>query len=167
MKKIKLAFRIIIDQSSEMTWDRYVFEDTYFEYKIQHQAYDHPENPVKNYWELLQKNPAAKQIPFLLSGAASNYVSQLGGIIKSLPDVLGNTFFPFETFKLDLVSSHTEDASKHKIGLTFISPELFLIDIIDQKYLLSKETEKENGFEIFMFPFHPQVSIVYYEKIEF
>ncbi|MFS4472367.1 hypothetical protein [Chryseobacterium sp. T20] len=165
MKKIKLAFRIVIDQSSEMIWDRYVFDDTYFEYKIQHQVFDEKENPVKNYWELLQKNPNAKQIPFLLSGAASNYVAQLGGVVRSLPDVLGNTFFPFENFKLDLISSHLEDPSKHKIGLTFFSPELLLIDIIDGKYLLSNETDLENGWETFMLPFHPQVAIAYYQKI--
>lgn len=165
MKKIKLAFRIVIDQSSEMIWDRYVFDDTYFEYKIQHQVFDNKENPVKNYWEVLQKNPNAKQIPFLLSGAASSYVSQLGGVIRSITDVLGSTYFPFDHFKLDLISSHLEDPSKHKIGLTFFSPELLLIDIIDGKYLLSKETDKENGWETFMLPFHPQVAIAYYQEI--
>ncbi|MET3038448.1 hypothetical protein ABXT08_20360 [Chryseobacterium sp. NRRL B-14859] len=165
MKKIKLAFRIVIDQTSEMIWDRYVFDDTYFEYKIQHQVFDDKENPVKNYWELLQKNPNARQIPFLLSGAASNYVSQLNGVIRSLPDVLGNTFFPFENFRLDLVSSHIEDASKHKIGLTFFTPVLLLIDIIDGKYLLSSEVGNKHGFETFMLPFHPQIAIAYYQKI--
>lgn len=164
MKKIKLAFRIVIDQNSEMLWDRYVFDDTYFEYKIQHQVFDDKENPVKNYWELCKKNPNAEKIPFLLSGAANNYVSQLGGVIRSLPDVLGTTFFPFETFKLDLVSSNVEDASKHKIGLTFFTPELLLIDIIDNKYLLSKEVENQNGFETFMFPCHPQVAIAWVEN---
>ncbi|WP_300686112.1 hypothetical protein [Chryseobacterium sp.] len=165
MKKVKLAFRIVIDQSSEMAWDRYIFEDTYFEYKIQHQVFDDKENPVKNYWELLQNNPNAKQIPFLLSSAAGNYVTQLGGVIRSLPDVLGNTFFPVDSFKLDLVSSHMEDASKHKVGLTFFTPELLLIDIIDNKYLLSNETDQENGFETFMFPFHPQIAIVFYQTL--
>ncbi|NIF07010.1 hypothetical protein F3J23_16350 [Chryseobacterium sp. Tr-659] len=165
MKKIRLAFRIIIDQTSEMIWDRYVFDDTYFEYKIQHQVFDDQQNPTKNYWELLQKNPNAKQIPFLLSGAASNYVSQLGGVIRSLPDVLGNTFFPFDHFRLDLVSSHLEDTSKHKIGLTFFTPELLLIDIIDNKYLLSNDIGRENGFDTYMLPFHPQIAIAYYQEI--
>lgn len=164
MKKIKLAFRIVIDQNSEMIWDHYVFDDTYFEYKIQHQVFDDKENPVKNYWELLQKNPNAERIPFLLSAATNNYVAQLNGVIKSLPDVLGTTFFEFENYKLDLVSSHLEDPSKHKIGLTFYTPKLILLDIIDGKYLLSKETEKENAWETFMFAFHQQVSIAFFEN---
>lgn len=165
MKKIKLALRIVIDQNSEMIWDRYVFDDTFFEYKIQHQVFDDKENPVKNYWELLQKNPNAERIPFLLSAASDNYVAQLGGKIKSIFDVLGTTFFEFENYKLDLISSNLEDASKHKIGLTFYSPTFLLLDIIDNKYLLSKETEKENSWETFMLPFHPQVSIAYFEKV--
>ncbi|NML70730.1 hypothetical protein HHL23_13135 [Chryseobacterium sp. RP-3-3] len=163
--KIKLAFRIVIDQNSTMPWDQYVFEDTYFEYKIQHQVFDDKENPVKNYWELLAVNSHADRIPFLLSSSAANYVSQLNGIIKSLPDVLGNTFFAFENFKLDLISSHIEDPSKHKIGLTFYTPDLFLIDIIDSRYLLSRKISEGNGFETFMFAFHPQVAIAYYEPL--
>lgn len=160
--KIKLAFRIVIDQNSTMPWDKFVFEDTYFEYKIQHQIFDDKETPVKNYWELLAKNQNAEKVSFLLSSAVANYVSQLNGEIKSLPDVLGNTFFPVDTFKLDLISSNIEDSAKHKIGLTFYTPELLLIDIIDNKYLLSKNIESENGFETFMFAFHPQVAISHY-----
>jgi hypothetical protein len=163
--KIKLAFRIVIDQNSTMAWDKYIFEDTFFEYKIQHQVFDDKENPVKNYWELLAKNPHAERIPFLLSASATNYISQLNGEIKSLPDVLGNTFFPIESFKLDLISSNVEDPTKHKIGITFYTPELLLIDIIDNKYLLSKNIRSESGFETFMLAFHPQVAIVNYNLI--
>ncbi|PQA92605.1 hypothetical protein B0A69_14140 [Chryseobacterium shigense] len=163
--KIKFAFRIVIDQNSAMPWDQYVFEDTYFEYKIQHQVFDDKENPVKNYWELLAGNAHAERIPFLLSSSAANYVSQLNGVIKSLPDVLGNTFFAFENFKLDLISSHLEDPSKHRIGLTFYTPDLFLIDIIDGRYLLSRGASDGIGFETFMFAFHPQVAIAYYEPL--
>jgi hypothetical protein len=163
--KIKLAFRIVIDKDSALVWDKYIFDDTYFEYKIQHQVFDDKENPVKNYWELLAKNPHSERIPFLLSASVANYVTQLNGEIKSLPDVLGNTFFPVESFKLDLISSNIEDSSKHTIGITFFTPELFLIDIIDNKYLLSKNHPEGDGFETFMFAFHPQVAIAYYDAV--
>ncbi|MDO5614579.1 MAG: hypothetical protein Q4G16_00180 [Cruoricaptor ignavus] len=164
--KIKLAFRIVIDSQSEILWDKYVFEDTFLEYKIQHQVFDDKNNPVKNYWELLAKNPNAERIPFLLASAVSGYVMQLNGVIKSLPDVLGTTFFPIDDYRLDLVSSNIEDASKHKIGITFYTPLLTLIDIIDGKFLLSKTTEDSSNFDTFMFPFHPQVSISYFEKLD-
>lgn len=162
---VQLAFRIVIDQNSTMAWDQYVFNDTYFEYRIQHQVFDGKDRPVKNYWELLAKNPNAERIPFLLSSSVTNYVSQLKGEIRSLPDVLGNAFFPVEHFKLDLISSNVEDPSKHKIGLTFYTPELVLIDIINNTYLLSKNTADKKAFETFMFSFHPQVAIAYYKVI--
>ena len=163
--RIKLAFRAKIDQSSTMQWEKYVFEDTHFEYKIQHQVFDEKSNPVQNYWELLAKNKNAERIPFLLSAVAQNYVKQLGGKIHTLTDVLGNQYFEFEYFKLDLVSSNTQDKSKHKLGLTFYSPELLLIDIIDQKYLLSKDLEQKDTYPTFMFPFHPQVAIAQYSPL--
>ncbi|SEW49466.1 hypothetical protein SAMN05421841_4181 [Chryseobacterium wanjuense] len=163
MVQIKLAFRIVIDQESTMLWDKYIFEDTYFEYRVQHQVFDNEKEPVDNYWELLVKNPNAAKIPFLLSAVVSNYVAQLNGSIKSLPDVLGTTFFPIETFRLDLISSNVTDASKHKLGITFYTPILQLIDIIDNKYLLSK-SEDTDHLETFMFAFHPQIAIAYYQN---
>jgi hypothetical protein len=32
--KIKLAFRIVIDQNSEIIWDKYIFEDTFLSIKF-------------------------------------------------------------------------------------------------------------------------------------
>ena len=45
MVQIKLAFRIVIDQNSTLAWDKYIFEDTYFEYRVQHQVFEQPELP--------------------------------------------------------------------------------------------------------------------------
>lgn len=163
--KIRLAFRITIDQNSAHLWDRYVFEDTFQEYKIQHQVYNDKNNPVNHYWELLAQNENANKIQFLLSAAAENYIKQLNGEIKSLPDALGNHFFKFEYYKLDIVNAHLTDASKFKIGITFYSHKNLLIDIIDQKYLLSENLNPNGIFSTFMFPFHQQVSISEYEKI--
>ncbi|AZB18848.1 hypothetical protein EG352_14195 [Chryseobacterium indologenes] len=163
MVQIKLAFRLIIDQSSTLAWDKYIFEDTYFEYRVQHQVFDDKKDTVDNYWELLIKNPSAAKIPFLLSAVVSNYVAQLNGSIKSLPDVLGTTFFPIETFRLDLISSNIKEASKHKLGITFYTPTLLLIDIIDNKYLLSKGTDQDH-LETFMYAFHPKIAIAYYRN---
>ena len=164
--KIRFSVRIEITSESKHLWDRYVFEASYFEYRIQHQVFQDQNNPVNSFWELLEKNPNAKTIPLMLSAAVENYVLQLGGKLKSITDVLGTTFFPFETFRIDLVSSSFTDASKHKIGLTFESPELFLLKMIDDKYLLTSEIEKKNSWKTFMLPFQPQLSISYYEEID-
>lgn len=163
--KIRLAFRIEIDKNSEYIWDRYVFEDTYQEYKIQHQVFNSKNNPVENYWELLLNNEHAKKMPFLISASVDNYIKQLKGEIRSIKDVLGNRFFKFENFKVDIVSSNINDPSKHKIGITFYSPKLILVDIIDNKYLLSENENKETVLETYMLAFHSQIAICEYEKL--
>lgn len=163
--KIKMAFRVVIDKNSTHLWDKYVFEDTFREYRIQHQVFNSKENPVENYWELIEKNKNALKMPFLLSASVENYVKQLNGEIRSIHDFLGNKFFKFESFKVDIISSNINDPSKHKIGITFFSPKLLLIDIIDNKFLLSENINKEDVLETYMLPFHPQVSICEYEKI--
>lgn len=131
--KIKLAFRIVINHQPCLPWDEFIFEASYFEYRIQHQMFEDKTNPVKNYWELLLQNLEARKIPFLIDASVSGYVAQLNGEIKSMSDVLGNTFFALENFRTDLVSSHVEDSTKHNLGITFYTPELLLIDIIDNK----------------------------------
>ena len=164
--KIKLAFRIQINVNSTNKWDKCVFESTFLEYKIQHQIWNDAKKPVKAYWELLQINTNAQKIPFMLNAAVFNYVSLLNGEIRSLPDVLGNTFFPIDSFNTDIISAHVEDVFQFKIGITFYTPELKLIDIIDNKYLLSKDTdENTDGLDTFMFAFHPQVAISFYKTL--
>lgn len=164
--KIKLAFRITIDSNSKNIWDQYVFEEAYREYRIQHQVYQSKEQPALYYWELLSQNPNANKIPFIVASSIQSYVDQLNGEIKSLPDVLGSTFFKFKNYKVDIVSAHFTDITKFKIGITFFSIPFLLIDIIDQKYLLSENTYAEKGvFSTFMLAFHQQVSICEYEII--
>lgn len=164
--KIKFAFRITVDENSTHIWDQYVFEDAFKEYRIQHHVYQTKNNPEMYYCELLSKNPNAKNIPFLIEASIQNYILQLNQEIKSLPDILGTTFFKFQNFKVDIINAHITDTSQFKIGITFYSDTILLIDIIDQKYLISENTDlSEEKFPTIMFPFHHQVSICEYEKI--
>lgn len=162
---VKFAFRIVIDKDSAHPWDKLVFGDTYTEYRIQHQAFAGENKDISAYWQLLKHQPEAKKIPFLLASAAANYIAQLDGEIRSLPDVLGDSFFEFSDWKLDLISSDLNNRDKHKIGITFYTPKLQLIDIIDSKYLISKDLSPTQGAETIMMPFHPQMSICWHEKI--
>jgi len=40
--KIRLAYRMVIDNTSGIVWQQYVFEDTFREYLMQQQAYPAP-----------------------------------------------------------------------------------------------------------------------------
>lgn len=163
MTKIRLAYRTVIDNSSTSVWDRYVFEDTYKEYLMQHQLFNSKENPKVSFRELLNENEKAHQLHFLVGMAAGGYVEQLRGSFHRVSDALGNNFFPFTNYQLDIINTDINDSSKHKIGITFYSPLLVLLETINNHYLVSTETEKENGFQTLMFPMQPQLTICYYE----
>jgi hypothetical protein len=162
--KIRLAYRIVIDSSSAFLWDKYVWEDTFKEYLMQNQQFNSKENPKNTFRELLTENEKAVQLHYLVGIAANGYVEQLKGNFHRVTDVLGNNYFPFSNYQLDIINTDSTDISKHKIGITFYSPLLTLIDIIEGSYLISKNTEDLNGLETVMFPVQLHLSICYYEK---
>ncbi|MFB9109656.1 hypothetical protein [Flavobacterium gyeonganense] len=164
ISKIRLAYRVIIDSSSTIIWDKYVFEDTFKEYKMQSQQFNSPENPKNTFRELLTENEKASQLHFLVGIAADGYVEQLKGSFHRVSDVLGNQYFPFVNYQLDIVNSDFTDLSKHKIGITFYSPLLSYFGILEGNYIVSKNTENRNEYETIMFPVQPHLSICYIQK---
>jgi hypothetical protein len=162
--KIRLAYRIVIDNSSSFTWDKYVWEDTFKEYLMQNQQFNSKENPKNTFRELLSENEKAVQLHYLVGIAANGYIEQLKGNFHRVTDVLGNNYLPFVNYQLDIINTDISDMEKHKIGITFYSPVLALIDIIEGNYLVSKNCEILNGLETLMFPIQPQLSICYYQK---
>lgn len=164
--KIRLAYRVIIDNSSTSAWERYIFEDTYREYLMQQQLYNSKEKLAATFRELLAENPKAEKLHFLTGMAAQNYITQLKGNFYRLQDVLGSTFFPFVNYKLDIINTDINDSSKHKIGITLYSPLLNYLGIINNCYLVSLETQVKEGYETLMFAVQPQLSICYYEDAQ-
>jgi hypothetical protein len=162
--KIRLAYRIVIDNSSSLLWDKYVFEETFREYLMQHQLYNTKDNPKNTFRELLAENAKAEKLHYLVGIAANGYVQQLNGKLHRVSDVLGNHFFPFVNYELDIVNTDIRDIGKHKIGITFYSPLLTLIDTINGCYLISKTTDETNTYETLMFPIQPNLAICYFEN---
>jgi hypothetical protein len=162
--KIRLAYRIVIDNSSSLLWDKYVFEDTFREYLMQHQLYNTKDNPKNSFRELLAENEKAEKLHYLVGIAANGYVQQLNGNLHRVSDVLGNHFFPFINYQLDIVNTDIRDITKHKIGITFYSPLLTLIDTINGCYLISKTTDETNTYETLMFSIQPNLAICYLEN---
>ncbi|HEY1196597.1 hypothetical protein [Flavobacterium sp.] len=159
--KIKLAYRIVIDKSSAFLWDKYVFEDTFKEYQMQSQQFNSEANKKNTFRELISENEKAAQLHFLTGIAASGYVEQLKGNFHRVTDVLGNNYFPFINYQLDIINTDVTDSSKHKIGITFYSPLLNYFGIIEGNYLVSKNTESKNEYETLMFPVQDNLSICY------
>lgn len=135
--KIRLACRVIIDRSSVSVWDKYIFEDTYKEYLIQHQLFNIADNPATTFRELLSINPNAEKLHYLTGIAAASYVEQLKGNFYRVHDVLGTTFFPFTNYRLDIVNTDITDSSRHKIGITLFSSLFTYLGIVNNCYLVS------------------------------
>lgn len=160
--KIRLALRVVIWQSSASVWEKYVFEDTYREYIMQQQRFNDKEKPVNTYRELLSVNENAKQLDFLTGMAIESYVTQLKGNYYNVTDVLGNTFFSFEGYKLDIINTDITDMSRHKVGVTFFSPELTYLGIINNCYLVSKDADDTEVYNTVMYPVQANLAICSY-----
>lgn len=159
--KIRLAYRIVIDHNAVLTWDKFVFEDTYREYLLQHQLFNPKQNQLPTFRELLAQNQEAEQLHYLVGIAANNYVQQLKGKLHRVTDVLGKNFLPFTNYELDIVNTDIFDRTKHKIGMTFYSPWLLLIDIVNDCYLVSEATEAHQDLQTTMFPVQPNLAICF------
>lgn len=162
--KIQLAYRLVIDKDSAFVWDKYVFEDTFQEYLLQHQQFNSKENPLKTFRELLAENEKATQLHYLTGIAAANYVQQLKGNFYRVTDALGNSYFPFINYRLDIINTDIMDINKHKIGITFYSPLLTYLGMVDNHFLLSKNTDNSNEFETFMIPAQANLSVCYLKE---
>ena len=165
--KIRLAYRMVIDNTSGIVWQQYVFEDTFREYLMQQQAYNSKENPQFTFRNLLYHNDKAEKLHFLTGIAAEPYIGQLKGNIYNVPDALGNNYLPFINYKLDIINTDIRDSTKHKIGITFYSPVVRLIDLIDRHYLVSVNTETVSAWETLSFPFQENLAICYFEKADY
>lgn len=159
MQYIRLAYRMVIDYQSNSLWEKYVFEDTYAEYKMQHQTFDNKENPSQTFKELRRKNVNADQMHFLVSTAATHYIEQLNNNIYQIKDHLGSSYLTFEFFKFEIINSDIQNIENHKIGITLYSPVLRYLDKFNDLILISQNIIDDENIETLMFQLRPNLSI--------
>jgi hypothetical protein len=162
--KIRLAYRLVIDNSSTFVWDKYVFEDSFQEYLLQHQQFNSKENPKNTFRELLAEIEKSVQLHYLVGISANNYVEQLKGNLYRITDILGNNYFPFTNYRFDIINTDITDITKHKIGITFYSPLLTYLGMVDNHFLLSKNTDDSDEFETFMLAAQANLSVCYLKE---
>ena len=163
--QIRLAFRILINKESQSRWEKFVWDSTYQEFLMQSQLFTDTENQWVTFKQLFSKNEKAEKLHFLVSMAAHPYLLQWKGLTYPMPDVLGNNYLPFQNYQLDIIDSSNKDKNAHEIGITFYSPLLTLIDIIEGHYLVTTSEKIEEGAETMMFKIQPRLSIVYYKPL--
>jgi len=140
---ITLCYRKVIDSTATKPWDKLVFEDSYNEFKMQAQLYNQGKK-YRTFAELLQNEPNAEKLHYLVSAAVIGYLQQLNEIIPDILNNLGKHFLKFEKFQFEIINSDLQDKTKHQVAFNFYTPPLVWHDTI-QNYLLVSEKETGAG----------------------
>ena len=139
---IRLSYRKIIDANSPKLWDKYVFEDTYMEFYMQAQLYN-PENKYATFQELLDNVPNADRLHNLTSAAAVGYIRQLNQLIPDIVNRSGKRCLPFSQFTFEIIQSHVQDKSAHRVAILFYSDPLTWIDTLPDSLLIAYGDQRE------------------------
>jgi hypothetical protein len=156
---IRLCYRKVIDAQSLKPWEKLVFEDTYTEFLMQSQLYNH-EKKYAAFSDIITHVPAAERLHFLVSAAVIGYLQQLQGKVPDLTNNLGRLFLPFNNYRFEIINSHIKDRLKHQVAISFFTDHLIWHDTIGNQLLLSIPGNTENDetlTELFTLP--PFVSI--------
>ena len=147
---IKFGFIKLIDENATSLWDKYVFDDTWMEYKMQAANYNQQNNGTL-FTHIVKENPAAEKMHYAVSMAAMDYIRQLQGIIPGLVNVHGKIVVPFKNFKFNIIQSDMSNSKLHKVEIVFISEPMTLIDAFNDRYLIAigdKQQELNEGKEV-------------------
>jgi len=80
-------------------------------------------------------------------------------------DNLGNKL-SFETPRFELIESHIEDISLHKVAVYYETEPFTLVEFMGEYLLLSNSGKAENELaETFVVRMQPNLSILYYQGI--
>lgn len=139
-RTIRFCYRKIIDATSVKAWERLVYEDSYTEFKMQAQRFNE-ENKYHTFGEIVQHNPSAEQLHFLVSGAVVPYIQHLEEKVPDVLNVLGKHFLAFKNFRFEIINSHMDDHTKHRVAINFYSEPVVWIDTVGDKMIISTNNE--------------------------
>lgn len=159
-KIIRLCYRKVIDASSQKQWDKYVFESSYTEFKMQAQFYNQ-QKKYNNFGELVQHVPGADKLHFLVSGAIVGYLQQLDGVVPDILNSLGKYFLTFINYRFEIINSDIQNKASHQVAINFFSEPLVWHDTINNCLLVSPVNSKitDDGVLTEMLELPPLLSI--------
>jgi hypothetical protein len=146
MKKrvIRLAYRKIIDTSSQKQWEKYVFEDSYKEFLLQAQFYNQ-EKKYSTFGEMIAHVPNAEKLHFLVSGAIVGYLKQLNGKVPDILNAVGKHFLPFKSYRFEIINSDVRRKESHQVAINFLTEPMTWFDTIGSQLLVAPDDS--NGAE--------------------
>ncbi|MCH5717012.1 hypothetical protein [Niabella hibiscisoli] len=143
MKLIQLAYRRVIDIESKAHWERYVFEDSYKELRMQFQLFNTDKKHI-TFSQLVAQVPEAEKLHFLVSAAIAGHISLLGKI-PYVQNTLGITVLPFNLYRFEIIDSNINNKNAHRVAVIFYSAPVVLHEIIGEHLLVSLDPDNNNN----------------------
>jgi hypothetical protein len=163
--KIKLVYRQVIDESSQSGFEKAIFHASYQEFLLKSQAYN-PEAKFKTFSKMKANDGRANSLHYKLGFAVTHFIVQLNNRIPLLKDNLGNKM-SFEIARFELIESHIDDISLHKIAINYEVAILNLVELFGEYMLLSRnEAAEGEPVETFVLRMQPDLSITSYQQVE-
>jgi hypothetical protein len=135
MKKIKISFTKTIDANFSNDIEKYLWETSYFEYKMQIQNIEgHKEFDL--FSELVKNNAKVNNISFLVSHTIGGYIQHLHNIMPHIKNNMQVECIPFVNYNFKIVESSLKDIKKHKIEIEFYSDWIEWVETIGNHLLL-------------------------------
>ena len=161
--KVRIVYRQIIEESSESGFEKAIFQASYQEFLLKSQAYNQ-QGKFKTFSKIKANDGRANSLHYKLSFAVGQFISQLNNKIPVIKDNLGSKI-TFDVANFELIESHIEDISLHKVAINYETGLLFLIEIMGEYLLLAQDNLRENeAIETFVLRMQPGLSIVSYEE---
>jgi hypothetical protein len=162
--KIKIVYRQVIDESCQSGFEKAIFQASYDEFLLKSQAYN-SEGKFKTFSKIKANDGRANSLHYKLSFSVGHFIAQLNNKLPVIKDNQGNKI-SFEVANFELIESHIEDISLHKVAINYETSLLSLIEIMGEYLLLASDSLPEHGpVDTFVLRMQPDLSIVSYEEV--
>lgn len=158
-KKIQFTYSQHINNNVSTAWEKHIFEETFNEFLIQSNIFQSEKSKVDSYKELVKQNQNSNQLNNLLAARIIPSIELLNNNVFSVPDNLNTNYLQFTRFNVHIIQSNLLDKNKHYIAINYISKPYYLIDCINNYYLVSNDISNEKVIETLMFPCQKNLSI--------
>jgi hypothetical protein len=161
--KIKLVYKQVIDEFSESGFEKAVFKASYHEFLLKCQAYD-MDGKLKTFTRMKENDGRANSLHYKLSFSVLHFIGQLNNKIPVVRDNAGNKI-TFETPRFELIESHSDHISQHKIAINYETADLTLIEVMGEYLLLAADNfDGDQQTETFVVRMQPNLSVINYRN---
>jgi len=165
MALIKLAYKQIIDASAQGRFERSVLQASYQEFLLKMQTYN-PNLEFKTFTALKAHDGRANSLHYKLSFSVGHFIQALDNKIPGLTDNLGNAV-KFGIPQFELIESHINDISSHKVAITYTTGILTLVNQLAEFMVLAEGDVSEKFVaDTFILKMQHGLSITSYQEYQ-